>query len=355
MSSESYFMTNIFAGLLFSTLFVFIFAYICIQIAKFSKLIDYPGSASHKIHSRPTPIAGGVTIVFSLLISSLVFGILQKPIVMVIFVAGIIIFILGVIDDLRDIHPIIKLGGQVLTAIVMIRMGLYIQIFESPEFFIRGSAEANTFLDWVLTVIWIVGITNAFNFVDSMDGLAVGLGGITAIFFMLVTLESQQYTLSLINALVVGICMGLFFYNSRPALLFLGDSGSQTLGFILAAIAIAYRPQGVSQSSSWFVPILVMGVPIFDAALVIVSRLRRRQPVYKAALDHTYHRLVKIGLNSNRAVMLMQGAAFILGCVAFVLLLIPPLIANILFVCILLIGLLFLIYLENKLGSNKDS
>src|SRR3972149_3753355 len=132
----------------------------------------------------------------------------------------------------------------------------------------------------VLPSLGIVGITNAFNFVDSMDGLALGLAGIAAAFFMLVTIDSAQPILAALSAVVFGATIGAYFFNAAPARMFLGDSGSQLLGFLLAAIGIAYTPAsaGLPQGVTWFTPILVLGVPIFDMGLVVISRLRSRRP-----------------------------------------------------------------------------
>jgi UDP-GlcNAc:undecaprenyl-phosphate GlcNAc-1-phosphate transferase len=142
--------------------------------------------------------------------------------------------------------------------------------------------------------------------------------------------------------------MGLYFFNSPPALLFLGDAGAQALGFALAVLAVGYNPQGAYQSSSWLVPIMLLSVPMFDTALVIVSRLRRNRPVYTAARDHTYHRLLRLGLSSNRAVLVMQIAALVAGCLAFVILNQPPLIANTSFILLLSLACLALILLDNN-------
>jgi UDP-GlcNAc:undecaprenyl-phosphate GlcNAc-1-phosphate transferase len=181
-----------------------------------------------------------------------------------------------------------------------------------------------------------------------MDGLAVGLGGMAAAFFMLVTLDAGQLLLSRHSALILGACIGLYFFNSPPAQLFLGDSGAQTLGFVLAVLAIAYRPVGANQSSSWLVPIMLLGIPIFDTMLVVLSRLRRKKAIYTSSLDHTYHRLLAFGWNSNRAVLFMQVTSLLLGCLAFVVLTRPPLVANSIFAAVILTGMLALGYLDSR-------
>jgi UDP-GlcNAc:undecaprenyl-phosphate GlcNAc-1-phosphate transferase len=204
----------------------------------------------------------------------------------------------------------------------------------------------------LLTVIWVVSITNAYNFVDSMDGLATGLAGLAAGFFMLVTYDSNQVLLSSFSACLLGICAGIFYYTSIPARYFLGDSGAQFLGFMLGGLAIAYNPFGFLPSQSWFIPFLLAGVPLFDGVLVIVSRLRRGKPIYRSGLDHTYHRLKAMGMHPNRAVVTMHFTAILLGCVAFIALSLPPVFANIVFLACVLAGLICLFYFEKGFSEN---
>jgi UDP-GlcNAc:undecaprenyl-phosphate GlcNAc-1-phosphate transferase len=163
-----------------------------------------------------------------------------------------------------------------------------------------------------------------------------------------VTLDSQQLQLTYHSALILGTCIGLYFFNASPAVLFLGDSGAQTLGVLLAVLAIGYGPRGANQSSSWFVPILLLIVPIFDACLVIVSRLRQGRPVYSAGLDHTYHRLIRLGLAPNRAVLVMQVTSLTLNCLAFMCLDQPPLVANLVFTIVLGLGVVMLVVLDRR-------
>ena len=338
----------IFKAILVSLLVCLVLALLGIQLAQRIKLIDYPGSAPHKQHTRPTPLAGGIALVSTLVISAWLLGTIDNLTVKATLLAGIPVVAFGLWDDFKNISPPIKLGGQILAAAILIRMGVYVKIFESPEFFIHGEGDIYVYLDWLLTVLWVVGITNAFNFVDSMDGLAVGLGGMAAAFFMLVTLDAQQPVLSQHSAVIAGICVGLYLFNSQPALLFLGDAGAQALGFTLAVLAIGYNPQGVYQSSSWLVPIMLLSIPMFDTVLIVISRLRRNRPIYSAARDHTYHRLLRLGLSSNRAVLVMQVSALVIGCLAFVVLNQPPLVANLSFFFLLLLGFLTLILLDSK-------
>ncbi len=336
----------IFQALLLSLLGVLALAWPSMWVARRVGLMDMPGSAPHKQHTRPTPLAGGLVLALVFLLVGATLGALREPSIRATLLAAIPVFVFGLWDDYHSLKPSVKLAAQVFAAGLLISQGVHIRVFESPQILLYTSPNLALALDLGLTLLWVVGITNAFNFVDSMDGLVAGLAGMAAAFFMLLTLAANQPVLSQHSAMLVGACLGLYFFNSPPAMLFLGDSGAQTMGFVLSALAISYTPEVAYQASSWFVPILLLGVPIFDTTLVVVSRLRRGQPVYSSSLDHTYHRLLALSPAPNRAVLMMQIAAFILGCLAFLSLNQPPLQANLIFGLALLLGLAALIFLE---------
>ncbi|MFN2197119.1 MAG: glycosyltransferase family 4 protein [Anaerolineales bacterium] len=298
-------------------------------------LVDVPGREPHKQHTTPMPIAGGLVLLGTLILIGLGFRIFNLPEVKSLLIPALIIFLFGLWDDLRGISPLWKFIGQLLAAAALIVSGVQVLLFAQP------------WLNYAVTMLWVVGITNAYNFVDSMDGLVVGLGGLAAAFFMLVTFDSGQQGLSVFSAAVLGACIGLFYFNAPPAKYFMGDSGSQFLGFLMAALGIAYNPVGFEPYASWYVPILLMAVPIFDTTLIVFSRLRRGHPVFIGAHDHTYHRLVALGISPNRAVLTMQIAALLLGTLAFIALTLPPLIANIIFGAILLLGVIVILFLDS--------
>lgn len=310
---------------------------IAIKVAIRFQLIDEPNSSPHKIHQRPVPKAGGLSIGLVIISINFLSGNLLSEDIRAILLASSIIFLFGLWDDSYKLSPQWKLIGQLLATIILISQGVQIRMLGSLML-----------LNIALTLLWTIGITNAFNLVDSMDGLAVGLAAIASAFFMLVTVDAGQTSLSLLSAIILGSSIGMSYFNTMPARTFLGDSGAQFLGFILAALAIAYTPPGLPQPSSWFVPILLLSVPIFDTSLVVISRLRQKKAVYRAGLDHTYHRLVNLGLPSSRAVLTMHLFAIVSGCLAFMALPLPPLWANVIFAFALLVGLSLLIWLEIK-------
>ncbi len=334
-------LSNVFIVILTASISAIFTGPMMIRLARRIQLVDMPGAATHKTHQVETPIAGGLVILVSLMIT---LGILRLHLsneVRGILLGTLVMMLWGLIDDRFNLRASSKIFGQLLATLIIIGFGVQVHITKID------------WLDLLITLVWFVGLTNAFNFVDSMDGLAVGLAGIASAFFMLVTLDSAQPELAFLSAAFMGTMIGCFFYNAPPARMFLGDSGSLALGFGLAAIGIVYTPAeaGLPQAVSWFIPILVLGVPIFDMALVVVSRLRKRRPIYIASTDHVYHRLVRFGFKPTRAVAAMQIAAILLSLVAFISLTTNALIANLIFGGIVLLALFVLLYLETRIQS----
>ena len=334
-------LSNVFIVILTASISAIFTGPMMIRLARRVQLVDMPGAATHKKHQVETPIAGGLVILVSLMIT---LGILRLQLsneVRGILLGTLVMMLWGLIDDRFNLRASRKIFGQLLAALIIIGFGVQVHITKID------------WLDLLITLFWFIGLTNAFNFVDSMDGLAVGLAGIASAFFMLVTIDSAQPELAFLSAAFLGTMIGCFFYNAPPARMFLGDSGSLTLGFALAAIGIVYTPAqaGLPQGVSWFIPILVLGVPIFDMVLVVLSRLRQHKPIYLAGTDHVYHRLERLGFTQNRAVAAMQITAILLSLVAFISLTTNVLIANLIFGGILLLSLITLLYLEMRIQS----
>jgi UDP-GlcNAc:undecaprenyl-phosphate GlcNAc-1-phosphate transferase len=340
--------SDVFQQLLAGISLTILTCWIGMKIATPFKLMDFPGAAPHKTHKTAMPYAGGIALAISLVVLTTVNGAWQVPEIRATFAAAAVIFIFGIVDDARRLSPFWKLIGQILGAVILVALGVQIKIFEATTFFIGGPHGIFIWLDRCLTVFWLVGVTNAFNLVDSMDGLAVGLSAWAFTFFTLATLDSGQYDLTVQSSLMVGICIAIYFFNAPPAKLFIGDSGAQTLGFLLATTAILYNPVGKYQTSSWLVPVLLVGVPIFDTSLVTFSRLRRHLPFYSANRDHTYHRLVMMGMDSNRAVLTMHVSALLLNCIAFIAMSFDPLWANAIFAACLLLGAFLIFYFDRR-------
>ena len=331
-------LSDLFPLILVSALAALVGGPIWIRVARKLGLMDVPGAAPHKTHRYPTPLAGGLLIASSL---ALAYAVLRPEVTRPlagILGGALLVAAWGIADDRRNLAPPAKLAMQLIAALVLVAAGVQVHITRLPA------------VDLALTVLWVVGLTNAFNFVDSMDGLALGLAAVASAFFMLVTIDSGQPELASLSAAILGAVAGSLFYNITPARLFLGDSGSQLLGYLLAALGIAYTPghAGLPQELTWFTPIIVLGVPIFDTTLVVWSRLRRHQPIYHAGLDHTYHRLVAFGFDPARAVLSMQLGAMLLALTAFVAMDAPVWLANAMFAALAFLGLALIAMLERK-------
>jgi UDP-GlcNAc:undecaprenyl-phosphate GlcNAc-1-phosphate transferase len=328
----------IFQAILITTSMAVVLSPVAIAASKRIGLVDRPGSAMHKKHAVTTPITGGILLAASLAVIGLTDLVELSATVKGILSGTFLMILIGLIDDFIDLPPAYKFFGQIVATTAIVLFGIQVHITRI------------IWLDLAVTYLWLVGISNALNFVDSMDGLAVGLAGITSAYFMLVTVDAAQPELAILAGSILGTMIGAYVYSAPPAKMFLGDSGAQALGVSLAAIGIAYTPgqAGLPQGATWFAPILALGVPVFDTVLVIFSRLKRSTPIYEANTDHLYHRLVMMGFNPIRAVAIMQLAAIILSIIAFLAIEADVVSANIIFASIILFGLIAVFYLERR-------
>jgi len=336
----SFLFINILAGLAMALLF----GQAAIRLARRLALMDLPGALPHKKHREPTPLAGGLTLVLALAAGSLVFGGEAWSSLWRLFAPALIVFAFGLWDDFKRLPAWVKLLGQLLAGALLIALGTSAQVLQYGT--LGLGSDAINWANRAITLFWLVGITNAMNLIDSMDGIVIGTGGLAIAFMILVTLISPDGTLLELLPLLLGVLLGLYYYNATPARFFLGDSGAQTIGFLLAAIGIQFTPGARPLGSSWFVPILILGLPIFDTTMVTVSRLLRRMPIYKAGLDHTFHRLATLGLDDKRAVMVMHITTIVLGCTAFIALGLEPLYATIVFATVCLTGAILIAWFE---------
>jgi UDP-GlcNAc:undecaprenyl-phosphate GlcNAc-1-phosphate transferase len=267
-------------------------------------VMDQP--AARKIHLRPVPRMGGVAIYLAVIVAAMILG-EQRNFDQFgsILVGATGVSFMGLVDDRWGLRPIVKLIGQALAALLLYASGVYVGTFHNPV------------LDLVITVLWVGYITNAVNFLDNMDGLAGGVSAIAAVYFALMCSFSGQYLVGALSIAVLGACLGFLFYNLNPASIFMGDSGALFLGFMLAAIGIKLDfPDNVT-FVTWMVPALVMGLPVFDTTLVIISRLRRRlNPATTPGRDHISHRLVAAGMTKREAVLTLYVVSFVLGLLA---------------------------------------
>lgn len=266
-------------------------------------VIDNPNA--RKIHAAPVPLLGGAAIYVSFVLVLLFFGNRFYVNQFVgIFVGATFMSLMGVVDDRWGLGSYAKLAGQLLAAGILIYSGVSVQLFGG-------------WIDIAITMLWVVGITNAMNLLDNMDGLSGGIAMIAAVFFLLLAALSRQYLVGALAAALAGACAGFLIYNWNPAHIFMGDTGSLFLGFLLAAVAIKLRFPSNSNTVTWLIPVLVMAVPVFDTTLVFTSRLRRgKNPLTTPGKDHLSHRLARLTGSRREAVLICYLIAGAIGLVA---------------------------------------
>ncbi len=261
-------------------------------------------------HERPTPLLGGIGI-FAGLSAGLWLAAAAGAFPVTESLAGIyggiaLLFVAGLVDDVRALPPVAKLAAQCGAAVLVMATGTDVQLIH-----VRPVA-------WALALLWLVGMTNAFNLLDNMDGLAATLAGIAFIFFAIDALTTHPSHEVLALALAGSLaCLGFLPFNLRrtgKALVFMGDSGSQVLGFSLAALGLSasWKVAGTTVAT-FLLPVLVLAVPILDTALVTTVRLLEGRPIYQGGRDHSSHRLVRFGLSEGSAVALLALVAIALG------------------------------------------
>ena len=301
------------------------------------KYVDEPDS-ERKIHTEAMPLLGGlavfcafaVNVVFNYmfvlpLASRIDLPFIDMPDVkmyldgafsvwpklLVIVLGGGLMVALGMYDDKYELNARTKLLAQVVIALLVAAAGIRATVF------IRS-----TLMSYVLTVLWIVTITNAMNFLDNMDGLCAGVGLVCAGLFAFIAGMQHQYFVCLIALAMAGALLGFLPHNFKPATIFLGDAGSHFVGYMLAVlpICVTFYRRGTPTLLPVLIPLLVLAVPLFDLVMVVWIRIRRGQPVYQGDVNHISHRLVRLGLPQSWAVTLIYLIALTLGLGATILL-----------------------------------
>ncbi len=266
----------------------------------------YDAPSDRKIHTKLTPYLGGIAMYLAFIIGLIsVLGFRHQLTSLV--VAATFMVVLGLIDDKNGMHPKVKMFGQIIAALVVINSGVHFSLF------------GNLWFDAPLTIFWIVGITNAINFLDNMDGLSSGVSAISATFMFLIAARNGQFLVASLAVALSGCCIGFLRYNFSPASIFMGDSGSMFLGFMLAATGVKLRLPAGGTFSGFIVPVLVLGLPILDTTLVTLARYFNNRPVYMGGKDHCSHRLVALGLSHRQAVVSLYVVAATYGaCALFI-------------------------------------
>ena len=270
--------------------------------------IDVPRD-NRRMHKKPTPRIGGLAIFAGFVISSLVFCDL-RPELVAIYLGGLVIVAVGVIDDIFRINAWIKLAAQIGVALIAVSQGV---VVEFVNFF--GTYISFGAFSVPITVLWIVGLTNAINLIDGLDGLACGVSAICSTSLLFVMILKGEFYVAILTAIVVGSCIGFLPFNSNPAKIFMGDTGALFLGYTMAVISVS----GVFKLHtviSFMIPLSIFGLPIFDTAFAFLRRILHGKSPFTADRGHLHHRLIDMGFNQKQSVRILYAICGILGASA---------------------------------------
>ncbi len=279
------------------------------RLGKKQNLVDKPGY--RKIHNDAIPNLGGIVIFFGFLFSALFFVPFQKEI-QVLIAGSIIILLLGIIDDITDLKPLNKFFIQIIPALLFI-------IFHSNvinQFIWQKLSFLNIggYLLYPILLFWIVGVTNSINLIDGLDGLASGIS-IIALSVLLILgffVDDGYQTYNLLNAALLGSIIAFFRYNFFPAQIFLGDSGSTFSGFLISSSSILWVIYS-DRVLFFIIPVLLLGLPIFDTFFAIWRRYRNHKPIFQADQGHLHHRLLKRGISHRNVVLFLLSISIVCG------------------------------------------
>ncbi|MCT4597581.1 MAG: undecaprenyl/decaprenyl-phosphate alpha-N-acetylglucosaminyl 1-phosphate transferase [Vallitalea sp.] len=350
------FLEGINSNLIYIIAFIIAFVIACITTPISKKIafkvgaIDMPKARG--MHDKPMPLAGGMAIVMGFVITVLIIAPLISNLELTHLVAliggGIVITIVGLLDDIYDLSAKKKLFFQILAALIVVSTGTTIHAFSWP-WATSGMIMLGSFSN-VITIIWIIGITNAVNLIDGLDGLAAGVSSIAALCLMFISILYGEPTAILLTAALAGSCLGFLPHNFSPATIFMGDTGSTFLGFTLSVISI----QGFIKSYTAItiiVAILILGLPIFDTFFAILRRVINGKPVMQADRGHLHHRLMDRGYSHKRVVLTLYGVSGSFG-IAGILIAMNDFELAVIIICLILI-VWFVDFMFSKLKKNN--
>ena len=280
------------------------------------KAVDVPKDG-RRMHDHPIPRMGGLAIFLGFLLSTLIFVPMSSS-MRGMLLGAVIIVVLGIFDDIYSLRAMFKFVVQIIAALVAVLSGNVIETLSNPNVFSADPYWNLGILAVPATVIWIVAITNAVNLIDGLDGLACGVSTISSMTLLVIALVVSEGNVAILMAALAGGCIGFLPYNMNPAKIFMGDTGSTFLGYILAVVSI----QGLFKFYtiiSFAVPFLMLGLPIFDTCFAFIRRIAHGQSPMHADRGHIHHRLIDMGLNQKQAVATLYVISGILGLSAVVL------------------------------------
>lgn len=279
-----------------------------IKLAKKIGAVDRP--SQRKVHARVMPRLGGVAIFAGVVVGYFVAGLYEAKITGI-TVGALIIIALGIFDDKFELSAKIKLAGQILAASAVIGSGLAIEVLNIP---FMGKFELGL-LSIPVTLIWILAITNAINLIDGLDGLSAGISSIVFATIAFLAFTSDKMLILTLSLILLGSTLGFLFHNFHPAKIFMGDTGSLFLGYSISVLSLLGLYKSVTLFS-FVVPIMILGVPIFDTSFAIIRRIINKKPITAPDKSHLHHRLLALGFSHRQAVLMIYGFGLIFSLAA---------------------------------------
>lgn len=279
-------------------------------------VMDIPKD-NRRVHNKPMPRFGGAAIYLGMMVSLAVFTVHARG-VTAIMLGCTMMYALGLADDMKNLRPSVKFAGQAVIATIVFFLGVritFVRITIVELFFGSDPLMFGGVIDYVVTVLWLVAITNSVNLIDGLDGLAAGISAISALCIAYVAYIHGYVVPTMVMMAIAGSAIGFLPFNFHPAKIFMGDAGSQLLGFAIAAFSVT----GTVKSATIMVvlmPALVLGLPIFDTIMAIIRRTSRHQSIGTADKEHLHHRIMRAGFGQRRAVLLMYSVSGVMGTVA---------------------------------------
>ncbi|MEL3970745.1 MraY family glycosyltransferase [Rossellomorea oryzaecorticis] len=282
-----------------------------IKLAKLIGVVDQPDQ--RKVHTKAMPRMGGLAIFIGVLAGYFASGLYKEPIASI-TVGALVIVAVGLLDDKFALSPKLKLLGQLLAAGIVVYSGLTIEFLYIP-FFDRIDIG---FLAIPMTILWVIGITNAINLIDGLDGLAAGISSISLATIAFMAFMNGKVLILTLALIVLASAVGFLFYNFHPAKIFMGDTGSLFLGYMIAVLSLLGLYKSVTLFS-FVVPVLILGVPLFDTIFAIIRRVVNKKPISAPDKSHLHHRLISLGFSHRETVLIIYalGLFFSISAIIF--------------------------------------
>ena len=278
------------------------------KIAIAIDVVDKPNSP-HKSHKKSVPYLGGVAIIIGVVsityASSLISDFTQNIFWLAtsVLVPAVILGLIGLIDDVRNLSPWPRFIAQSFAAIFTAGLLITTDNFGNPT--------GSRIFDVVITTMWIVGICNAINFFDNLDGGAAGTVAVTSLGLALLSIHSQQYLITAMSVVTLGSMLGFLIWNKNPARIYMGDAGALFLGIMISVLTIRLKPSTTTNLGAYATPVLLLAIPVMDTSVAVISRLRRNISPFQGGMDHLSHRLIRLGLTRKVTAVIL----WILSCI----------------------------------------